>query len=177
MKWAGEHLRAWPRLLSAEYIGKLAFSSLIGGCSQIMSCPKGRWANGGFQDDARMRGWVQFVRTIKGEERGNFYKVQGQFIGRADELWMLLAMQIFQVFCKNRMRWWREGGAGGSPKNFRSLALTVLEWRCFEDFEEKDHQVTQWMYQIITTLLGGQPRLQRVSQIFWMTEREGGDPE
>ena len=37
------------------------------------------------------------------------------------------------------------GGRWTFSKIFSSLALTVLEWRHFEDFEEKDPSLTDWL--------------------------------
>ena len=44
----------------------------------------------------------------------------------------------------------------------KSLALMVLEWRWFEDFEEKDDWLTELMNEWRTEVFVEQPRLHRV---------------
>ena len=53
---------------------------------------------------------------------------------------------------------WQVGGGEPSPKNFSTLALTVWEWRCSEDMEEKADSVNH----SVTEVFVEQPRLHRV---------------
>ena len=54
------------------------------------------------------------------------------------------------------------GGGWTYSQNFSSLALTVCDLWYYEDLEEKDDSVTEWINKSITRLFIEQPRLHRV---------------
>ena len=54
------------------------------------------------------------------------------------------------------------GGGWTFSQNFSSLALTVWDLWCLEDWEEKDDSMKEWMNESVTEVFVGQPRLHRV---------------
>ena len=57
---------------------------------------------------------------------------------------------------------WHVWGGWTFSQNFSSLALTVCDLWYYEDLEEKDRSVNQWINELITRLFIEQPRLHRV---------------
>ena len=71
-------------------------------------------------------------------------KIKTKFYYKLDRIAQLIpdprsnSSTTFSMFFKGTL-----GGRRIFSTNCRSLALTVWEWMCFEDFEEKDHWLSQ----------------------------------